>query len=141
MEKNDLQEKPLDLTKGPYEVLCVDDSEDNTFIVEKFLEKSEFKVTTVHSGPEAISLFETKPYALILMDSQMPELDGNESTRRIRKIEEEKQLNRTAIVAFSASATPEEIQTAMDAGSDGYLTKPVTKEKLLSTLRETLSKK
>jgi two-component system, sensor histidine kinase and response regulator len=141
MEKADLQEMPLNVNKGPYEILCVDDSEDNTFIVEKFLENTEFKVTSVYSGREAISLVETKPYSLILMDSQMPELDGNESTRRIRKIEQEKQMKRIPIIAFSASATPEEIQTAMDAGSDGYLTKPVTKEKLLSTLRETLSKK
>ncbi|TNF00918.1 MAG: response regulator, partial [Deltaproteobacteria bacterium] len=141
MEKADLQEKPLDINKGPYEILCVDDSEDNTFIVEKFLENTEFKVTSVYSGPEAISLVETKPYSLILMDSQMPELDGNESTRRIRKIEEEKQMKRTPIIAFSASATPDEIQSAIDAGSDEYLTKPVTKDKLLTTLREVLSKK
>ncbi len=141
MEKSELAPEITPLPNGPFDVLCVDDSEDNTFIVEKFLENSEFKVTTVHSGAEAISLYESKKYDVILMDSQMPELDGNETTRRIRTIENEKTMNRTPVIAFSASATQEEIQTAMDAGSDSYLTKPVTKEKLLISLRETLSKK
>jgi len=124
--------------KEEYNILCVDDSEDNTFIIGKFLENSEFIPTIVYSGAEAISLFESKKYDLILMDTQMPDLDGNQATKQIRAIEEKKEQIKTIIVAFSASATNEEIETAINAGHDKYLTKPVTKDKLLTFLRESL---
>jgi PAS domain S-box-containing protein len=136
-EKTSSTTEPV-TTKDSYSILCVDDSEDNTFIVEKFLEKTHFKVTVVHSGAEAISLFETKKFDLILMDSQMPGFDGNEATKRIREIESRNNQDKTIIVAFSASATNEEIDIAMKAGHDSYLTKPVTKEKLLTCLKENL---
>lgn len=136
-EKNSSTTEPV-TTKDSYSILYVDDSEDNTFIVEKFLEKTHFNLTVVHSGAEAISLFETKKFDLILMDTQMPGLDGNESTKRIREIESGNNQDKSIIVAFSASATNEEIDIAMKAGHDSYLTKPVTKEKLLTCLKENL---
>jgi CheY-like chemotaxis protein len=136
-EKMNLLEKSFP-KKDVYSILCVDDSEDNTFIVEKFLEKTHFNVTVAHSGSEAISLFDTKRFDLILMDTQMPGIDGNESTRRVRKLEANKNQDRTIIIAFSASATSKEIETAMESGHDAYLTKPITKEKLLGCLKENL---
>ncbi|MGH8638280.1 MAG: response regulator, partial [Burkholderiales bacterium] len=75
-------------------------------------------------------------FDLVLMDIQMPVMDGLDATRAIRRLEREQGRNPTPIVALTANARPSDIQRSRDAGCDGHLSKPVSKRALLSTIRE-----
>lgn len=100
-------------------VLVVDDNKMNLLIASKFLKKWVIEVDEAISGGLAINLLENNSYDLILMDLQMPEMDGFETTRIIRQTD-----TSTPIIALTADAMPETHSKALNAGMQGYLTKP-----------------
>jgi signal transduction histidine kinase/CheY-like chemotaxis protein len=117
------------------DVLVVDDNKTNRLILQKFL-TSVCRVKSVSSGPEAIDLAHSFAFDVILMDIQMPEMDGVETTQKIRCIEQEIGREPSFIVAVTANAMPEQLNHYLSAGMDEVLAKPVSKEPLLSLIKD-----
>lgn len=126
---------PQDQPLGPLRILVAEDHPVNQFVVRKILEKVGFEVVLAPDGEAAVSLWRSDPsrFRLILMDIQMPNLDGLEATRRIRRDEGLKQ-NPIPIVALTAHAMVGDAERCLAAGMDAYLPKPIDKERLVSTL-------
>ncbi|NVJ67380.1 MAG: two-component sensor histidine kinase BarA [Gammaproteobacteria bacterium] len=120
----------LDKLKNLY-VLAVDDNAANLRLVKILLTELGLNVDTAESGIQAISLSKDKVYDLILMDIQMPEIDGLEATRTIKA---NNTNAKTPIVALTAHAMANEKEQLLEAGMDDYMTKPVSENDLIKTL-------
>jgi signal transduction histidine kinase/DNA-binding response OmpR family regulator len=116
-------------------ILIAEDNPDNQVLITAFLSESPHEVDMAVNGLEAVEKFRNGTYDLVLMDIQMPAMDGYEATRKIRIFEKESGEVRTPILALTAHATTEERQKCLDAGCDGHLTKPIKKSKLLEAIR------
>jgi CheY-like chemotaxis protein len=116
------------------EILVVDDNEVNLLVARRMLEELGYTADLVTSGEDAVTASGNKSYAAILMDSQMPGMDGNETTRIIRT--SEFQDKRTPIIALTANAMEPDRLRAFAAGVDYYMTKPMVIEDLDDALRE-----
>ena len=103
--------------------MVVEDNAVNQKVVLALLQKLGFETDLAANGREALSLFAPGRYGAILMDCQMPEMDGFEATRRIRV--REANAARTPIVAVTAGASSDERTQALAAGMDAFLAKPV----------------
>ena len=117
-------------------VLLADDNTDNLLLIELFLRKTGATLKTAKNGREAVDLARAHSFGMILMDIQMPELDGCEATRAIREMEAAAGQARTPIIALTADATREARRLAEEAGCDGYLTKPIQKEALIEAMEQ-----
>lgn len=117
-------------------ILLVEDNEMNRDMMTLRLSRNGFDVVTAHDGLEAITLCKNRRFDLVLMDLNLPELDGWDATQRIR--EREAGGTRTPIIALSASATTEQRDRAMNAGCDAFVSKPVNMENLLFEIRRFL---
>ncbi len=115
-------------------ILIADDSEDNRFLLEQYFRGTPHHITFAENGEEAVLLYEQESFDLILMDVQMPVLDGRAATRRIRKYEAERHRDRIPILALTANALASDQQASLDAGCDDHLTKPITKRCLLKAV-------
>ena len=104
-------------------VLVVDDNEINLLVAQRMLEQLGFKVDSAASGQEAVDASLSYDYAAILIDSQMPGMDGNTATSIIRRAEGE--AKHTPIIALTANAMAEDRKKAFAAGVDDYLSKPI----------------
>ncbi len=105
-------------------ILMVEDSLVNQEVVKEFLEVVDCQIVTAANGQEAINFTESEEYDLILMDCQMPIVDGFEATRRIREREKEKRCGRTPIIALTANAYESDREKCLGAGMDDFLSKP-----------------
>jgi len=132
VEKTKSKEKKVILTK-PLNVLVVDDSSDNRMLVSAMFKKEPLvNLTLVESGFLAIEHFREHTYDLILMDIQMPEMNGYEATEAIRQYEEAESACSTLIYAFTANALKKDLNRSKESGCDGHVTKPFTKKSLYS---------
>jgi signal transduction histidine kinase/CheY-like chemotaxis protein/HPt (histidine-containing phosphotransfer) domain-containing protein len=120
-------------------VLVVDDNEVNLLVAQRMLEELGFNVEVATSGEQAIDETQKRNYSAILIDSQMPGMSGNETTRIIRQHEGDKR--HTPIIALTANAMFEDRERAFDAGVDGYLSKPAFIEDLTRALQRVLEHK
>ena len=118
---------------GGYKILVAEDNKINQKVIQKILEKHDFNVTIVSNGKEALDLYLSNNYDLIFMDIQMPEMDGLEATGAIREIEKENG-NRIPIVALTANAMKGDKERFLNADMDGYIAKPINRDKLNSIL-------
>ena len=119
-------------------ILVVDDDMRNVFALSSLLENYDAKVIIGKNGKEGIERLKEHPETdLVLMDIMMPEMDGYEATRRIRK---EKQFKNLPIIALTAKAMKEDRDKCLAAGTNEYLTKPIDRDKLISLLRVWLYK-
>ena len=116
-------------------VLVAEDNALNLEITRLFLESMGLSVVTAGDGTEAIMQQQATQPDLILMDCEMPGIDGLEATRRIRA---DARFRRVPIVALTAHALPEDRQACLDAGMDDYLSKPVDRLRLYRMLRQWL---
>ncbi|MCK5545904.1 MAG: response regulator [Rhodospirillaceae bacterium] len=123
-------EKPLTPT---YEarVLLVEDAFINLEVAKALLAKVGIKPDIAKNGHEAVAKITANTYDLVLMDVQMPEMDGLEATRQIREHEKSNSLPRTPIIAMTALAMEGDSDRCLEAGMDDYLTKPVREEELV----------
>ncbi|MFZ5774912.1 MAG: response regulator [Thermodesulfobacteriota bacterium] len=109
---------------SPLRVLLAEDNPVNQRVVQKILEKGGHAVTVANNGKEAVDLYSREHFDLILMDIQMPEMDGFEATAAIRALERGTG-GKTPIVALTAHAIKGYEEKCLNAGMDGYLSKPV----------------
>jgi CheY-like chemotaxis protein len=120
-------------------ILLAEDSKDSRMLVTTFLEGTGYRLDYANDGLEAVEKFKRNTYGLILMDIQMPTMDGLDATKAIRDIEMEGGKSRTTILAFTANTLTEEIEKCIQAGCDGYLIKPMKKAALIETLAKYIS--
>ena len=113
-------------------LLLAEDNEANQFVAEEILTAAGFELDIAANGREAVEQYRKKPYAAILMDVQMPEMDGLEATRYIRK---ELQGRHFPIIAMTANAMKSEEEACREAGMDDFIPKPVDRTLLFQTLR------
>lgn len=119
-------------------VLIVDDVQENLLIVKKFLEKEVFSIHLSSGGYEAVTIFDENLFDIVLMDIQMPTLNGFELLKIFRKIDSDR-FRFTPIIAFTANVTLEEQREINDAGFNGFLSKPVSKKVIFDKFNELLS--
>ncbi len=118
----------------PLRILVVDDEPDNRLLIKSYFKKLPFELYMAENGYVALKVFKEQTLDLVLMDLQMPDLDGYATTANIRAWEAEQQKPRTLIIALSAFSSPEERTRALDAGCDVCLSKPIKKQVLLETI-------
>ena len=119
-------------------VLAADDVLENLELLDIHLRKAHHRVTTASDGSEAVALFQQNQYDLVLMDLQMPGMDGLDAARAIRAWEVEQQRTPVPIVALSASVLEEDRRAAAAAGMDGFATKPLELPKLYAEMTRVL---
>ena len=113
-------------------VLVVDDNDINLMLIQSILSSLGIQADVANDGFEALRLCESKFYPLILMDIQMPNMDGSSCMRKIRQLSTE--FKNTAIIALTAYALPEEKEAFLKQGFQTLITKPIDEEKLLQVL-------
>jgi signal transduction histidine kinase/CheY-like chemotaxis protein len=119
---------------GVPRVLAADDNAVNRKLVELILGTINADVVSVENGLEAVRAMEQQAFDLVLMDLQMPVMDGLTAIRRIREWEVAGQRPRTPILVLSANVMPEHRQASAAAGADGHIAKPVTVEQLVTAV-------
>jgi PAS domain S-box-containing protein len=121
----------------PKRVLVADDNEINQVVACKFLQKLGCQVEVARTGREAVEAISRTTYDIVLMDCEMPEMDGYEATREIRRREEGAE-NHLPIMALTGHASDEDAQKCREAGMDKVVTKPLTLPVLRAGLQELL---
>jgi two-component system cell cycle response regulator DivK len=116
-------------------ILVVDDQEDNRRILRDLLTNSGFAVIEAKTGEEAVALAEAQTPDLILMDIQLPGIDGYESTRQIKA---KPALRATPLIVVTSYALSGDDAKAFAAGADGYVSKPFSPRALLAKVKEFL---
>lgn len=115
-------------------VLVVDDSATSRFAIDRQLKKLGCGVTSASDGASALGVLATYRFDLVLLDCQMPDLDGYEVARQFRLRERKSNTPYTPIIAISAEADAEHMQLCLDSGMDGVLGKPLPAEELKKML-------
>jgi len=123
----------LELLEG-VRVLVAEDNRINQIVTSRLLEKNGFQVVVANNGQDALDMLKTQSIELVLMDVQMPVMDGLEATRRIRAGEAQSGRH-LPILAMTANAMEGDRDLCLKAGMDGYLAKPVEGEELLHSIR------
>jgi signal transduction histidine kinase/CheY-like chemotaxis protein/HPt (histidine-containing phosphotransfer) domain-containing protein len=123
------------------QILLAEDYPTNQQIAVRHLERAGYAVTLAEDGQKAVHLFKRKKFDLVLMDIQMPQLDGYEATASIRQFEEtlEKQgrpFPRTPVIAMTAHAMKGYREKCLEAGMDDYLSKPLKRDELLAMVNK-----
>ncbi|AGW14879.1 PAS domain S-box protein [Megalodesulfovibrio gigas] len=128
---------PLQKTTPRSSILLVEDDPTNRYTIQRLTERLGYIVQAVADGRQALDFLKTSPVDLILMDIQMPVMDGVEATRRIRAGEAGQDKAGVPIIALTAYAMTGDKERFLDAGMDGYLAKPVE----LETLQEAIAQR
>lgn len=116
-------------------ILIVEDNPQNRYLVSFLLEQQGYELSTAEDGAEALEMLEGDAPDLILMDMQLPKIDGYEATRQIKANE---RLRDIPLVALTAHSMRRDEQRAIDAGCDEFITKPVDAEGLLALVSRLL---
>jgi CheY-like chemotaxis protein len=127
--------QPLVEEGGSLRILLAEDSPDNRLLVRSFLKRTGYQLDETTDGAEAFARFKSAKYDIVLMDVQMPKIDGLTATRLIREFERETNAAPSRIIALTASALVEDVQRCLEAGADMHLAKPVSKAALLSAIK------
>jgi two-component system, cell cycle response regulator DivK len=122
---------------APANVLIVDDNATNLKLARVLLTHAGYQVQTASNAEEAMSVLDGFEPVLILMDIQLPGIDGLELTRRLKRDPKRRQI---VILALSAYAMKGDEEKALAAGCDGYVTKPIDPDHLLAEVRRALVK-
>lgn len=130
----DLSQEVIDFKFPGVNVLIVDDNELNLMIAEDLFEPLELNITTATSGKEALEILENQKFDFIFMDHFMPEMDGVETTHRIRALENNPNQT-TKIIALTADALIEEKEKLLSEGMDDFLSKPIDMKAVIRVLR------
>ncbi|MDX9743088.1 MAG: response regulator [Arcobacteraceae bacterium] len=126
-EETNLQQSIVQL--GDAKILLAEDNHINQEIILGLLEESNLKITIANNGLEALELFKKESFELILMDLQMPVMDGYEATKLIRELDK-----KIPIIALTANAMTADVEITKNLGMDEHLNKPIEVDKFYSTL-------
>ena len=126
--------QPADSEDAALRVLVTDDNATNRMVAELIMVSIGAEVTCAENGQEAVDAFDQSPFDVVLMDLQMPVMDGLAATRAIREREAERGLPRTPVVVVSANIMPEQRAASAAAGADDHLGKPVRAEELIAAV-------
>ena len=122
-------------TNQKYQVLVVDDKQENRMVLKDILQTLDFSITEAIDGIDAIQKVKIKKPDIIFMDIKMPNVNGLEATKKIRKIPH---LENTIIIAISANAFEYTIKESLEAGCNGFIPKPITIEKVIKEINKHL---
>ena len=139
--KNKINDKLKAAISNTNKILLVEDYEGNVVVLSYILEEMDFAYDVANTGLEALNLWKDNYYNLILMDIQMPEMDGFTATAQIRHMEEEQGIERTPIIGMTAHALVGDKDKCIEAGMDAYLPKPVVEVDLKATMLKFLKEK
>jgi len=128
------------LEQQPLDILVAEDGRVNQVVARRLLEGRGHKVTIVENGKLAVEALESRAFDVVLMDVQMPVMNGFEATEAIRRAEQDRG-RRTPIVAMTANAMKGDRERCLDAGMDDYVSKPVRPGKLFRVLNELAARK
>lgn len=131
------QTRPEGARETAPRILIVEDNPVNQKVLNAILKKKNYETLTANNGEEALKKLDKQPVDLILMDCQMPVMDGFEASRKIR--ERKSKYGYPPIIAVTANAMSEDRDRCIDAGMNDYLAKPVDRYKLYATIEEWLS--
>jgi signal transduction histidine kinase/CheY-like chemotaxis protein len=129
-----------DVGRGNFRILLAEDNLTNQMVAVGVLKKLGFHVDVVADGREAVEALRTTPYDLVLMDVQMPEMDGLEATRMVRAAGSESLNHAVPIIAMTAHAMEGARSTCLDAGMNDYIAKPIFPAALSAVLEKWLAK-
>lgn len=122
-------------SEGRIRVLIADDTEDNRVLLKAYLKGQPVEIVEAENGQEVVDLVKTgQIFDLILIDIQMPVLDGYQATQEIRRFEKEHKLTRTPILALSANAMIEDFEKSKKMECDAHLTKPIRKSEVINAI-------
>ncbi|NOX37173.1 MAG: PAS domain S-box protein [Calditrichaeota bacterium] len=117
-------------------ILVAEDNAVNQKLARRLLEKMGYRVSIANNGLEAIRMYQKGQFDLILMDVQMPEMDGLTATRNIRELEATRNGGRIPIIALTAHAMQGDREKCLEAGMDDYITKPIKRQELEAVLEK-----
>ena len=123
----------------PLRILLAEDSPDNRLLIAAYLKRLPYQIEAAENGKVAVEKFSSGRYDLVLMDIQMPVMDGYTAVRTIRAWEVEHRRPATPILALTASTLDDDIRRAFDVGCNTHIAKPVRKATLLAAIDETLA--
>ncbi|MCX7174419.1 MAG: ATP-binding protein [Proteobacteria bacterium] len=118
----------------PLTILLAEDNQNNVFLMRSLLKDSPCQIDLAENGSIAVEKFQAGRYDVVLMDMEMPVMDGYSATREIRRIEQSRGLAQTPVIALTAHALQEDEQKSLNAGCNKHLTKPIKKKVLLEAL-------
>ncbi|MEX0886091.1 MAG: response regulator [Phycisphaeraceae bacterium] len=135
------REAPRHPAGGHWRILLAEDNPINQMVARELLEAEGFDVTTAATGAEAVDAVRREPFDLVLMDCQMPEMDGFEATARIEALHASGEITaRPRIVALTANAMHGDRERCLEAGMDEYLSKPLNRQQMLATITRLLGR-
>gem|GEM_PF-4160062 len=115
-------------------ILLAEDNEPNQFLIQSLVEAADWDIVVVDNGIRVIEAYRREPFSLILMDVQMPEMDGYEATRKIRDMEKTRG-GHIPIIALTAYTMKADIQKCLDSGMDDFIAKPFDRDHFYSTIQ------
>jgi len=124
---------------GKIHILVAEDNRINQIVSQNLLAEAGFTCDIADNGRQAFEAVQNEKYDLVLMDCQMPEMDGYEAVRLIRAWEQEQGKARMPIIALTANATKEDIQKCLDSGMDAYCSKPINPLHLFKEIEQLLN--
>ena len=116
------------------QILLVDDSDDNRLLIQTYLKGTHYALQTAENGAVALEMMSNHTFDLVLMDVQMPVMDGYTATRTWRRIEQEQGRVPLSIIALTAHTLPEDVAESLKAGCTVHLSKPIRKKVLLEAI-------
>ena len=122
-------------------ILLAEDAEDNVLLIERYLARGGVRLTVADNGLAAVEAFQEGEFDLVLMDVQMPVMDGIEATETIRQWERREGRPHTPILALTAFTLSGEVERCLQAGCDAHLSKPVKKKTLLTAIARHASRR
>ena len=139
-QKEEIMNEPLQKqeTQGKtVKILLAEDNEANQFLIKAITKSQDWDITVVENGAEAVERYKAGHYDIILMDVQMPVMNGYDATRIIREIESEKGIH-TPILALTAYAMKSDKDICIEAGMDDYISKPFKRQQFLDAISDVL---
>lgn len=126
--------------KRALRILVAEDNPTNRMVIKAILSHAKADITFAEDGEEAVKAWQCEAFDLVLMDIQMPQMNGVEATQAIRRMEAEGQLSKTPIVAVTANAMPHQRDEYLAAGMDDHVAKPIEPQLLFAAMKGALKK-